>query len=287
MLSFQAAGGASSTVGEISVVAGNSPTNLAKLVYNSNAVTVNVTGSPLAAGSYQLMDCTGTITNNGLGTVQIAGTALSSGYTAAECITTNGPGHVDLIVNATPVFSGLTSPSITYGTTSVTLTGTVSSTSGPTTVYPASGDTVSATINGQTVNGTVTDSTGDFSIDYNDPSLATDGVGGSPYTITYSYAGNSSQFLNAAANDASTSLTITGAGAAPQGMTLAPVGGGLQLQFTGTPNYPYVLESATNLAPPVDWQPVWTNSADANSNWIYAVPNDPDVPARFYRAAGQ
>src|SRR5208283_2726654 len=197
---FRAAGGASSTVGKISVLGGNSPTNSATLVYDANAVTVNVTGSPLAAGRYRLMDCTGTLTNNGLGTVTIAGTALSSGYTAAECITTNSPGHVDLIVNATPIFSGLTSPSITYGTTNVTLTGTVSSTGGSTTVYPASGDTVSATINGHTVNGTVTDSTGDFSIEYNDPSLATDGVGGSPYTITYGYAGNTSQFLNAAAN---------------------------------------------------------------------------------------
>jgi uncharacterized repeat protein (TIGR03803 family) len=78
-------------------------------------------------------------------------------------------------------------------------------------------------------------------------------------------------------------LTITGA--APQGMTLTAIGGGgLQLQFIGTPNHPYILESATNLASPINWQPVLTNPADASGNWIFTVTN---VPACFYRAAGQ
>jgi len=204
LISFQAVGGASTTVGKISVsgASGN-------LTLNNNTVTVNVTGSALAAGSYRLLDCTGTMTGSANATPTITGTALSGGYTATNGTITGAGGYVNMIVKATPSFSALTAaPSITYGATSITLTGTVSSTSGPTTVYPANGDTVSATINGHTVNGTVTNTTGGFSITYNDASLATDAVSGSPYTITYAYAGNNSQFLNAAANDTSTSLTV-------------------------------------------------------------------------------
>ena len=83
-------------------------------------------------------------------------------------------------------------------------------------------------------------------------------------------------------------LTITGtAFIPPQLMTLTASGGGLQLQFIGTPNYPYILETATNLAPPINWQPILTNAADASGNWIFAVTNNPNVPASFYRAAAQ
>jgi alpha-tubulin suppressor-like RCC1 family protein len=64
-------------------------------------------------------------------------------------------------------------------------------------------------------------------------------------------------------------------------------GGGFQLQFTGTPNYPYILQTATNLTPPVNWQSVFTNPADANGNWIFTVTNLTDLPAGYYRAVGQ
>ena len=68
-------------------------------------------------------------------------------------------------------------------------------------------------------------------------------------------------------------------------MTATVIGGGLQVQFIGTPNYPYILETATNLATPINWQPVLTNPADAGGNWSFTVTNTQDVPARFYRAA--
>ena len=83
------------------------------------------------------------------------------------------------------------------------------------------------------------------------------------------------------------SLTVTGTFLPPQWLTLTATNGSLSLQFTGTPDHPYVLETATNLAPPADWQPVLTNPADRNGNWSYTLTNPPPVPARFYRAAGQ
>ena len=103
LLSFQAGGGGSTTVGKISV-AGN-------LTLNANAVTVNVTGPALAGGTYRLMDCTGTLANTGtFGTPTITGTPLSSG-TASISVTTGAAGHIDLVVapTYTMIYNGNTS----------------------------------------------------------------------------------------------------------------------------------------------------------------------------------
>ena len=72
----------------------------------------------------------------------------------------------------------------------------------------------------------------------------------------------------------------------PQHFTGQFAGGGLQIQFSGTPNYPYILQSATNLTPPVNWQPVLTNSADGKGNWQFADTNL-NNGQKFYRAVGQ
>jgi hypothetical protein len=61
----------------------------------------------------------------------------------------------------------------------------------------------------------------------------------------------------------------------------------LALQLTGTPNYPYLVQTATNLIPPVNWQTLLTNPADANGCWRFCVTSLTDVPGRFYRAVAQ
>ena len=58
---------------------------------------------------------------------------------------------------------------------------------------------------------------------------------------------------------------------------------GVHLQLSGTPNFPYVLQSATNLTPPVSWQPVLTNLADLTGEWAFTATNSSQYPARFYR----
>lgn len=197
LASFAATGPAN--VGSIGV-AGN-------VTLNNTAMTVNVSGAALTPGDYPLVTCTGTLAG-APGPVTISGVALPGGYIATLAATAGSGGHVDLIISGPPAFSGLSAtPSIVYGTTNITLAGTLSE-AGATNVYPANGDTVSVTINGHTVNGTISDSTGDFSVNYNDPSLKSDNVPGSPYVITYSYAGNPGLFL-AGATNTNTSLTVT------------------------------------------------------------------------------
>jgi uncharacterized delta-60 repeat protein len=69
----------------------------------------------------------------------------------------------------------------------------------------------------------------------------------------------------------------------PQDIHAVVVGGALEIQFNGIPNYPWVLQSATNLAPPVDWQSILTNPTDPDGQWRTTLTNTFDVPVRFYR----
>ena len=192
LASFTAVGGNPSVVGEISV-AGN-------LTLSANVLTVNVSGSALAIGTYRLLDCAGTLAGSANPTPTITGTALPAGYTASIATVTGSAGHVDLLVKAVSSFSNLTpSQQITYGAPSLSLGGTVSAT-GP--LYPAAGENIGVTINGNTQTTTVNDATGDFSINYNPAGIP---ASGSPYPITYSYAGDAS--LTAAGNSGTT-LTV-------------------------------------------------------------------------------
>ena len=60
----------------------------------------------------------------------------------------------------------------------------------------------------------------------------------------------------------------------------------LNLQLTGTPGYPYLVQMTTNLTPPIGWQSILTNPADTNGNWSFTITNATDIPAQFYRAVG-
>jgi hypothetical protein len=56
----------------------------------------------------------------------------------------------------------------------------------------------------------------------------------------------------------------------------------ISLQFSGAPNYPYILQTATNLTPPMIWQSVFTNPADGNGYWQFTDTNL-NSPQKFYR----
>jgi hypothetical protein len=72
----------------------------------------------------------------------------------------------------------------------------------------------------------------------------------------------------------------------PQNLSAQNVGTGLQMQFSGTPNYTYILQSATNLTPPINWQSIFTNHTDVNGNWQFTDTNL-NAGQKFYRAEGK
>src|SRR2546426_894890 len=99
---------------------------------------------------------------------------------------------------ATPVFSNLVGPTITFGDTPTALSGKVAAGS----LIPTGN--VAITLNGVTQQAAITAATGAFSY-----SFATGGLTvtpGSPYTITYSYAGDNN--FNGAGPDTSQKLVV-------------------------------------------------------------------------------
>lgn len=126
---------------------------------------------------------------------------VSATYTKPHQGEYNGSnGSAMLTVNpaqAITSFSSLSSPSVTYGSASATLSGVILSTNGVPT------GSVAITLNGVTQSAAINSSTGAFSADF---STSTLGVGSSPYTITYLYAGNSNF---TAISDATKSLTVS------------------------------------------------------------------------------
>ena len=102
--------------------------------------------------------------------------------------------HTLTVMAATPAFTGLSTPTETYGSTSVTLGGTI--TGG----VPA-GETVNITLSGVTKPATI-GAAGAFSANF-DPHTLT--VAGGPYTITYAYGGDAN--FNPL-SDASKTLTV-------------------------------------------------------------------------------
>ena len=52
----------------------------------------------------------------------------------------------------------------------------------------------------------------------------------------------------------------------------------------GMPGLPHLMWATTNLAPPVSWQLVSTNTAGADGSWQFTDPNATNYTSRFYRA---
>ena len=59
------------------------------------------------------------------------------------------------------------------------------------------------------------------------------------------------------------------------------------MKLSGTPACNYIIWAATNLAAPVLWQPVSTNTAAADGSWQFTDTNVVNHPVRFYRASTQ
>jgi hypothetical protein len=72
----------------------------------------------------------------------------------------------------------------------------------------------------------------------------------------------------------------------PQNLTVQYSPTAIRIQLSGTPNYPYILQSATNLTPPIIWKSFITNSADGSGNCIFGdrIPNNGYI---FYRGLVQ
>jgi len=163
------------------------------MTHTATASAVGANGTPVN-GSFAF-------TYNGSATAPTAAGTYSiiASFTSSDPSYGSATASGTLTINkAAPVFSNLSSPTISSGTASTTLSGNLAAGS----IVP-SGDSVSITLNGVTQTATV-DASGNFSSSFATGTLS---ASGSPYTIAYAFAGDAANF-NAAA-DGNGTLTVS------------------------------------------------------------------------------
>lgn len=223
-------GSGTKTFGSARTISGNlsisdAVANLGAFTHSANSLTLG--GDDKPAGSW--------------GSTSSAATFKTNAYFASTGIVNVATGPAIPVA----VFSGLTaSQSVCPGAATVTLGGVVSAGA----VYPAIGETVGITINGITQNTTITGSTGEFSIDFNTSAIP---ASETPYPVTYSYAGGT--YLSAAANNNTTSITVS--------VPLATVNGQSNISCFGGTDGSITISASGGTAP-------YSYSVDNGSNWV-------------------
>ncbi len=188
----------------------------AGITYGTALGSAQLDATASVAGTFVYSPAVGTVPNGGQGqTLSVLFTPTDSAdyTTAPDSVTIN-------VTPAQPAFSVLSAPTITYGTASVNLSGQIAA---PGSLIP-SGD-VSITLDGVTETAPIDTSTGDFSANFNTAAL---GVAASPYTISYSFAGNA----DFAAAGSTTMLTVNKATPAVTWATPADIAYGTSLGST-------------------------------------------------------
>ena len=128
-----------------------------------------------------------------------------------------------------------------------------------------------------------------FVADYSNNCVRVISLAGTPVLtlspVNPASAGNYSVVVSNPYGSVTNSVANLGVILLPQNFSVT-VGSGnaVQLQFGGTPGHTYVLQTATNLAPPVNWLPVITKAATAGGNWVFTDTNTMPATQRFYRA---
>ena len=175
-------------------------------VYPPSGETVSVTiGAASGSGMIGAMGAF-SVTVTGTAALGVSGSPYTIAYSYGGDSNFNTAGDMSTkltVQKATPAFGSLSNQTITYGDNSVALTGTLSANCGLScTVYPPNGEAVSVTIGAASGSGMI-GAMGAFSVTVT--GTAALGVSGSPYTIAYSYGGDSN--FNTA-GDMSTKLTV-------------------------------------------------------------------------------
>jgi hypothetical protein len=212
----------------------------------------------------------------------IAGAAATN-YAIASAVRTNAGNYTVVVSNG--------SGSVTSVVATLTYTGNVNPVANPSTYSRPAGYPLVITIAGNlATNWTDADA---------DPLALTGGIS-STNGAAVSYDGSYVYYTNA--NDVADKIDYTiadGQGGTAAGVINvlvgpAPVstvggatlisGGNVTLTFTGVPGYTYQVEATTNLAPPVVWSVVSTNTADGGGQWQFTDQQAPNHPNRYYRS---
>ena len=137
----------------------------------------------------------------------------------------------------------------------------------------AEGDAMTVTSVGYTSGNGATVTTDGINVTYTAAAAFT-GADSFTYTVTDSKGGSST---------ATVSVTVTAAGEGFNRLSPpSPIGNGtVVLSYLGVPGYNYALDWATNLAAPINWMAVSTNTAGATGSLNFT--NTSTEPANYFR----
>jgi hypothetical protein len=112
------------------------------------------------------------------------------------------------------------------------------------------------------------------------------GAAGSSLTISNaSNTGTYQAIITNAYGSATSRLAHLLVGIPPQTLGALQTNRSITFRMQGTPGFGYVVQAATNLTPPINWQNVLTNVADSNGLWSFTETNVARHPNSFFRAA--
>jgi len=113
-------------------------------------------------------------------------------------------------------------------------------------------------------------------------------TGAAESSLTISNALNTGTYQAIVANaygSATSRLANLLVGIPPQTLGVLQSNRCITLRMQGTPGFGYVLQAATNLTTPIDWQNVLTNLADSDGIWSFIETNVLSAPNKFFRVA--
>ncbi len=259
-----------------------------------------VAGLALSSGKLFGTTQRGGTNASGFGTIFSIGTNGGS-YTRLRSFTNNPDGHSPestLLISGSRIFgtafSGGTNNNgivFTLGTNGVGYTNLYRFTNSPNGSGPMGNLVLSNdTIYGMTGNGGTTGDGAIYSINTNGQSETILHSFTIPFDGFFPFAG---PVLSGHTLYVSTSQGAGGVGAIisidlsgpPPAISniVANADGTVTVNFSGGANKTYLVQSTTNLSPPVVWQNVSTNVAAGDGTWLYT--NTPGSPVQFFRAA--
>jgi uncharacterized delta-60 repeat protein len=115
------------------------------------------------------------------------------------------------------------------------------------------------------------------------------GANASQYSITNAMLTDAGGYSVIVSNQFNTVTSLPGhliVGMLPQNLQIQlNPDNSVTLQMPGTPGFNYVLQTATNLTPPISWQSVGSIQTDTNGLWTYVDTNTAASDSLFYRVS--
>lgn len=208
------------------------------------------------------------------GVASITNSSLVHGYNTIEADyagTTNVLGSTNTLVELinTPPVAG---PAMYVRQANLPLSIAISSLL--TNATDADGDAITlVSVAGASTNG-ATITTNATTLTYTPPLTNGNVTDSFTYTVADSYGATNTGTVTITIATNSTPVTI---------MAGPLMNGSITFTFTGTPDYTYIIQSTTNLLPPIMWMSVSTNTADTNGMFTFTDTNVLNQTNLFYR----